>query len=145
MAIEWRPRISSAQILPRGFDGVGGGAHPVAFRAFWSPFACFRTDAPLCDKSGCEEWREGLQRWLHCVSRERGKGCSHGEYGFQAGGYVSGLYGLRRDYARAQRQLEGSHRARRAITWSLADYACVWGSADGRRDQRCDLLHAGVL
>src|ERR1700686_3291013 len=91
MAIEWRPRISSAQILPGSFDGVGGRAHQKAFGYILWPFAFFRTDAPLCDKSGCEEWREGLQGLLHCVSRDRGKGCSNGEYGFQASGYVSRL------------------------------------------------------
>src|SRR5258707_1348879 len=31
------------------------------------------------------------------------------------------------------------------IAWALADYACVWGFAHGRRDQRCDRVHAGPL
>src|ERR1700680_832745 len=144
-ALECRPRITGAQIHPRVSDGMGGCTHRLGCRAPWSPFASFRTDAPLCEESGCEEWREGLQGWLHRVSRERGEGCSHGEYGFQAARYVSGLYGLRGDDARAERQLEGSDRAWRAIAWTLADYACVWGSADGRGDQRCDRVHAGIL
>src|SRR6202051_2935847 len=118
MALECGPRIASAQIPLRVSDEIGGCTHCVACRASWSPFASFRADAPLCEKSGCEEWREGLQGWLHRVSRERREGCSHGEYGFQAARYVSELYGLRGDDARAERELEGSDRAWRAIAWT---------------------------
>src|ERR1700680_3568126 len=96
---ECRSRITSGQIPPRVSEGIGGRTHRIACRASWSPFASFRPDAPLCEKSGCEEWTEGLQGRLHCLSRERGEGCSHGEYGFQAARYVSGLYGLRWDDA----------------------------------------------
>ena len=91
---------SPVRRFPLGFlTGSAGALIVLACRASWSPFASFRTDAPLCEQSGCEEWREGLQGWLHCLSRERGERCSHGEYGVHSAGYVSGLYGLRRDDA----------------------------------------------
>src|ERR1700730_11442767 len=142
---ECRSRITSAQIPPRVSGGIGGRTHRIACRASWPPFASFRPDAPLCEKSGREEWTEGLQRRLTYLSRKRGQGCSHGEYGFHAARYLPGLYGLRWDDAGAERQLEGSDRAWRAITWTLADHACVRRSADGPGDQRCDRVHAGVL
>src|ERR1700728_1308468 len=94
-ASEYSPRIANAHTSSRVSRGIGGVIYRVGSRVPRSSCTSFRTDAPLCEKSGCGEWREGLQRWLHCVSRQRGQGCSHGEYGFRTARYVSRLYGLR--------------------------------------------------
>src|ERR1700686_3510302 len=117
----------------------------LSFFFFWPTFASFRTDPALYEASGCEEWGEGLQGWLHCVSRQRGEGRSRNEHSVQEAGYLPRFYGLCRDYAGAERQLEGRNRAWRAIPGALANHACVWGSADRRPDQRRNRVYAGIL
>src|ERR1700744_5275922 len=57
--------------------------------------ASFRTEASLCAAPGRGERGEGLQRGLHCLSRQRWKGCPDGEYCVSAAGYVSRFHGLR--------------------------------------------------
>src|SRR6266851_3807120 len=90
-------RVKKHRVSCAIHDEIGSNLNRLCFRdSQCGRLASFSTDAPLYEASGCEERGEGLQGWLHCVSRRRGEGCSRNEHSVPEDGYVSGFHGLLR-------------------------------------------------